>query len=413
MNQRQDNLITVLDAGSTKSCVLVAELQDGVLRYRGHGVEPSKGMRKGLIAELGPAAEAINRAALTAERTAKAGIETAVVGIGGTHVRGVNSRGGISMGSRMREITREEVRAAVDRARSVALPPDREVLHLLPQEFILDDQAGIHDPVGMVGNKLEVNLHLSTCSGGVAQSVITCAIRAGLEVMDTVYEGIASAEAVLSADERELGVCMADIGSSTTELAVFFEGSIAHTAVLPIGGDHFTNDLAVGLHVTVEEAEYLKKMYGHCVVTAVPQLNEIQVGGDLAIGSLGGGSQPGRMVRQRFLAEILEPRARELFTMLRDNLRQGGVLEALGAGCVLTGGGAMMSGLLDNAESLLRVPARIGYPVPLSRMPEELAKPEFAAAIGMLLYTHRTQVRKASEEQGLRAKLKAIFAGSF
>jgi cell division protein FtsA len=231
--------------------------------------------------------------------------------------------------------------------------------------------------------------------------------------MDTVYEGIASAEAVLSADERELGVCMADIGSSTTELAVFFEGSIAHTAVLPIGGDHFTNDLAVGLHVTVEEAEYLKKMYGHCVVTAVPQLNEIQVGGDLAIGSLGGGSQPGRMVRQRFLAEILEPRARELFTMLRDNLRQGGVLEALGAGCVLTGGGAMMSGLLDNAESLLRVPARIGYPVPLSRMPEELAKPEFAAAIGMLLYTHRTQVRKASEEQGLRAKLKAIFAGSF
>ncbi len=280
MNQKQDNLITVLDAGSTKSCVLVAEVQDGVLRYRGHGVETSKGMRKGLIAELGPAAEVINRAALTAERTAKAGIETAVVGIGGTHVRGVNSRGGISMGSRMREITREEVRAAVDRARSVALPPDREVLHLLPQEFILDDQPGIHDPVGMVGNKLEVNLHLSTCSGGVAQSVITCANRAGLEVMDTVYEGIASAEAVLSADERELGVCIADIGSSTTELAVFFEGSIAHTAVLPIGGDHFTNDLAVGLHVTVEEAEFLKKTYGHCVVTAVPQLNEIEVGGD-------------------------------------------------------------------------------------------------------------------------------------
>ena len=282
---------------------------------------------------------------------------------------GVNSRGGISMGSRMREITREEVRAAVDRARSVALPPDREVLHLLPQEFILDDQAGIHDPVGMVGNKLEVNLHLSTCSGGVAQSVITCANRAGLEVMDTVYEGIAAAEAVLSADERELGVCMADIGSSTTELAVFFEGSIAHTAVLPIGGDHFTNDLAVGLHVTVEEAEYLKKMYGHCVVTAVPQLNEIEVGGNLAIS----GGQPARMVRQRFLAEILEPRARELFTMLRDNLRKGGVLEALGAGCVFTGGGAMMAGLLDNAESLLRVPARIGYPVPLSRMPAELA----------------------------------------
>jgi cell division protein FtsA len=393
--------------------VLVAELLDGVLRYRGHGIEKSKGMRKGLIAELGPAAEAINRAALTAERVAKAGIETCVVGIGGTHVRGINSRGGISMGSRMREITREEVKAAVDRARSIALPPDREVLHLLPQEFILDDQPGIHDPLGMVGNKLEVNLHLSTCSGGVAQSVVTCANRAGLEVLDTVFEGIASAEAVLSADERELGVCLADIGASTTELAVFFEGAIAHTAVLPIGGDHFTNDLAVGLQVSVEEAEYLKKTFGHSVVTAVPQLNEIEVGGNLAVGSLGGGGQASRMVRQRFLAEILEPRARELFTMLRDNLRNGGVLEALGAGCVFTGGGALLAGLMENAESLLRVPARIGFPVPLSRMPQELAQPEFAAAIGMLLYTHRTQVRRASEEQGLKAKLKAIFAGSF
>ena len=413
MTPKQENLITVLDAGSSKSVVLVAELQDGVLRYRGHGVERSKGMRKGLIAELGPAAEAINRAALTAERVAKARIETTVVGIGGTHVRGINSRGGISMGSRMREITREEVKAAVDRARSVALPPDREVLHLLPQEFILDDQAGIHDPVGMVGNRLEVNLHLSTCSGGVAQSVITCANRAGLEVLDTVYEGIASAEAVLSADERELGVCLVDIGAHTTELAVFFEGSIAHTAVLPIGGDHFTNDLAVGLHVTVEEAEYLKRTFGHCVVTAVPQTNEIEVGGNLATGALAGGGQMGRMVRQRFLAEILEPRARELFTMLRNNLRDGGVLEALGAGCVFTGGGAHVAGLLDNAESLLRVPARVGSPVPLSRMPAELAQPEFATAVGMLLYTHRTQVRRASEEQGLRSKLKAIFAGSF
>lgn len=409
MTQKQSTLITVLDAGSQKSVVLVAELQDGVLRYRGHGVEPSLGMRKGLIAELGPAAEAINRAALTAERMTKASIEDCVVGVGGSHVRGINSRGGISMGSRMREITREEVKAAVDRARSVALPPDREVLHLLPQEFILDDQPGIHDPMGMVGNKLEVNLHLSTCSGGAAQSVVTCANRAGLEVDDTVYEGLAAAEAVLSADERELGVCVADIGASTTELVVFFEGSVAHTAVLPIGGDHFTNDLAVGLHVPVQEAEQLKHQYGNCVVTSVPQLSEIEVGGDLALS----GGQPARLVRQRFLAEILEPRARELFTMLRNNLRDGGVLEALGAGCVLTGGGANLAGLLDNAESLLRVPARIGHPVPLSRMPEELAQPEYAVAIGLLLYTHRTQIRRASEEQGLRAKLKSIFAGSF
>jgi cell division protein FtsA len=408
MTTRTDNLITVLDAGSSKSCVLVAELIDGVLRYRGHGVERSVGMRRGVISDLSVAAAAIDKAAQTAEKAAKAPIETTVVGIGGPHIKGVNSQGGINMGSRMKEITKEDVRAAIDRARSIGLAPDREVLHLLPQQFILDDQLGIHDPVGMVGNRLEVCLHLATCSASASQSVVTCANRAGLEVTDTIYEGIAAAEAVLSADERELGVCLIDIGASSSELVVFFEGSIAHTAVLPIGGDHFTNDLAVGLHVSVEEAEQLKRTYGNCVVTSVPQLNEIEVGGDLATGG-----QSARMVRQRFLAEILEPRARELLTMLRDNLRNGGVLEAMGAGCVFTGGGAHLVGLLDNAESLLRVPARIGYPVPLSRMPKELAMPEFAAAIGMLLYTHRTQVRKASEEQGLKQKLKSIFAGSF
>jgi cell division protein FtsA len=408
MNARNDNLITVLDAGSAKICVLVAELNDGVLRYRGHGVEVARGMRRGLISDLRPAADAINAAALAAEKTAKAPIETAVVGIGGPHMRGLNSEGGISMGSRMKEITKEDVRAAIDRARSVQLPADREVLHLLPQQFILDDQAGIHDPVGMVGNRLEVNLHLSTCSGSASQSVVTCANKAGLEVVDVVFEGLAAAEAVLSADERELGVCLADIGSNSTELVVYFEGSVAHTSVLPIGGDHFTNDLAVGLHVSVEEAEQLKRLHGNCVVTAVPQLAEIEIGGDLATGG-----QPAQTVRQRYLAEILEPRAREMLTMLRDNLREGGVLEAMGAGCVFTGGGALLAGLLDNAESLLRVPARVGYPVPLSRMPVELARPEFAAAIGLLLYTHRTQARKASEEQGLQQKLRSIFAGSF
>ncbi len=408
MNPKTENLITVLDAGSTKICVLVAELNDGVLRYRGHGIEAAQGMRRGVISALGPAGKAINLAAMEAEKKCKAPIETTVVGIGGPHVRGVNCQGGLNMGSRMKEITREDVRSAIDRARSVGLAADRDVLHLLPQQFVLDDQGGIHDPVGMVGNKLEVMLHLSTCSGSALQSVVTCANKAGLEVSDTIFEGIAAAEAVLSADERELGVCIADIGASSTELVVFFEGSVAHTAVLPIGGDHFTNDLAVGLHISVEEAEQLKRNFGNCVVTAVPQLNEIEIGGDLATGGQGA-----RMVRQRFLAEILEPRAREMLTMLRDNLRHGGVLEAMGAGCVFTGGGANLAGLLDNAESLLRVPARIGYPVPLSRMPAELARPEFSAAIGMLLYTHRTQVRKASEEQGLRQKLKSIFAGTY
>lgn len=404
MSQKTENLITVVDAGSAKTRVLVAELHDGALRYRGHGIVDAKGMRKGVIADLQPAADSINKAAMLAEQRAEGTIANCVVGIGGPHVRGVNSRGGISLGTRLREITREDVRSAVDRARSVSLPGDREVIHLLPQQFILDEQPGIHDPVGMIGNRLEVNLHISTCSASAQQSIVTCANRAGLEVTETVFEGIASAEATVSADERELGACLMDVGAGSTELVVFFEGSVAHTSVVPIGGDHFTNDLAVGLHISVEEAEWLKCNYGHAIVTSVPQGSEIELHGMEGY--------PSRIIRQRMLSEILEPRARELFHMLRENLRQGGVLEALGAGCVITGGGARLPGMLETAESLLRVPARVGTPVPLSRMPEELVAPECATLIGLLLYSHRTSVLRAAEDNGLRAKLRAIFAGS-
>ncbi len=279
------------------------------------------------------------------------------------------------------------------------------MLHLLPQEFLLDDQAGIHDPVGMIGSRLEVNLHISTCAAGAMQSIVTCANRAGVEVEDTVYEGVASAEGVLSADERELGICLADIGAGSTELIVFFEGAVAHSAVLPIGGDHFTNDVAMGLHIPVSEAERLKMDYGHAVVTAVPQVNQIELPA--------GDDRPARTVPHRLLSEILEARATELFKMLRDNLRQGGVLEALGAGCVLTGGGAKLPGLLDTAESMLRVPARVGSPVPLSRLPQGLIRPEFSTVVGMLLYVHRRMQLRAGEETSLAARLRAkLFAAS-
>jgi len=404
MSQKNSNLLSVLDVGSSKIRVLVAELHEGALRYRGHAIVPSAGQRRGVVADLGPATAAINQAATQAETSAEATIESLVAGIGGPHLRGVNSRSGITMGTRLREITREDVRAAVERARSVSLPADREILHLLPQQFILDEQPGIADPVGMVGNRLEVNLHLVAASASAVQSIVTCANRAGLEVTDTVFEAIAAAESTLSADERELGVCLLDVGAGSTEVIVFFEGAVQHTAVIPIGGDHFTNDLAVGLHVTPPEAEWIKCHYGHAVVTSVPVINEIQLTGMP-------GHEP-RLVRQRLLSEILEPRARELFQMVRDNLRQGGVLEALGAGCVLTGGASRLGGMLDTAESLLRVPARIANPVPLSRMPAELVVPECSALVGMLLYTHRTSMVRAAEDQGLRAKLRAIFAGS-
>jgi len=247
-----------------------------------------------------------------------------------------------------------------------------------------------------------VDLHIATCSGSALQSTITCANRAGLEVTEAVLESIASAEATLSADERELGVCLLNIGAHSSDLAVFFEGAVAFTASVPVGGMHFTNDLAVGLQLTVPQAEELKRQFGHVVVTAVPQLAEIELA-----------NQPGRAVRLRSVAEILEPRARELLYYVKESLRQGGVLEALGAGCVLTGGGAQLPGMLDVTESQLRVPARVGVPVRLSNMPVELVNPSYSTAIGMLLYAHRTRVTRAAENNGLGAKLRALFAASF
>jgi len=402
MSQKQDNLIVVLDIGSASTRVLAADLNEGVMRYRGHGVVESAGMRKGLIAELAPASKAVKAACEQAERVARANIDECVVGIGGPHIRGLNTSDGITLGTRMREITREDVRYAVERARAIERPPDRDILHLLPRQFILDDQPGIFDPVGMVGARLQVDLHIATCSGSAMQSTVTCANRAGIEVSEVVLESIAAAEATLSADERELGVCLLDIGAHSSDLAVFFEGAVAHTASVPIGGQHFTSDLAVGLKMPLAQAEELKRQYGNCVVTAVPQQAAIEVANP----------QP-RMLPLRAIAEILEPRARELLYFVKESLRQGGVVEALGAGCVLTGGGAMLPGMLDVTESQLRVPARTGMPVRLSQMAGELVHPSFAAAIGMLLYAHRTSVTRAAEANTLRGKLRAIFAATF
>ncbi|MDR3739329.1 MAG: cell division protein FtsA [Terracidiphilus sp.] len=402
MSEKQDSLIVVLDIGSGSTRVLAADVNEGALRYRGHGIVESAGMRKGLIAELGPATKAVKAANERAEWVARVNIDECVVGVGGPHIRGLNTNGGIDLGSRMREIGKDDVRAAIERARAVERPPDREILHLLPRQFILDDQPGIFDPVGMVGARLEVDLHIATCSGSALQSTVTCANRAGLEVTEAVLESIAAAEATLSADERELGVCLLDIGAHSSDLVVFFEGAVAYTASVPVGGAHFTNDLAVGLQMPTAQAEDLKRQFGHCVVTAVPQEAEIEIANP----------QPQRLAL-RSVAEILEPRARELMHFVKESLRQGGVVDALGAGCVLSGGGALLPGMLDVTESQLRVPARVGMPVRLSQMPGELVSPNFAVPIGMLLYAHRTRVTRAAENNGLGARLRAIFASSF
>jgi cell division protein FtsA len=403
MGKLNSNLLTAIDVGSAKTCALVAEVTESGLRYCGHGITESRGSRKGLIVDLERATASVQKAVEDAENACGAPIEHALVGIAGAHVRGVNSQGGIVLGSRAREITREDIRQAVDKARAIALPADRQVLHLLPQEFILDDQRGVREPSGMVGTKLEVKVHVVTTAASATQNVVTALNRAGIHVDDTIYEALACADAVLRPDERELGACVADIGAGSTDLAVFHEGAVVHTGVVPIGGDHFTNDVAVGLRTPLADAEKIKRMFGCASVTRIPEANEIEVPSV--------GDRPSRLMSQRLLGEVLEPRARELFELVRDHLRHAGVLELCPTGTVLTGGGARLPHLVEVAEAVLRRPSRIACPVAISKLPASLAEPEFATVIGLVLYGHRARLAHGLPgSDGIAARLKSLFA---
>jgi cell division protein FtsA len=394
--------ITVLDVGSAKTAVLICEANDSGLRYRGHAVAESRGSRKGIIVELDKAVQSIQKAVEEAEKLAECTVENAVVGVGGSHIKGLASRGGVSLGSRPREVARDDIRLAVEKARSLSLPADREILHLLPQEFILDDQAGVRDPAGMMARRVEVNLHLVTASTSAMQNVVTAANRAGLHVDNVVYEAMVSADATLRADEKELGVCLADIGSGSTDLIVYCDGMAAHTGVVPVGGDHFTNDVAVGLRTPLAAAEAIKKSFGHTDRSQVPEGNEIEAPAC--------GDRPSRLMPQRFLAEILEPRAVELFELVRDHLQQAGVLELANAGLVLTGGGSRLEGLARVCEDVVERPVRLASPTPIAKMPVQLADPEFATLLGLAMYAHRTTATKVTEMQGFGYRLKALFA---
>ena len=395
--------MTAIDVGSAKTCALVAEVTEYGLRYRGHGIADSRGSRKGVIVELDKAVSSIQKAVEAAEDMAGAAVEHAIIGVGGSNIKGVNSHGGISLGTRPREIGRDEIKQAVERARAIPLPQDREILHLLPQEFILDDQAGVHDPLGMMAARLEVRVHMVTAATSATQNVITAVNRAGVHVDDTVFEPLAGADAVLRSDERELGVCLADIGAGSTELVVFQQGAVAYSGVIPVGGDHFTSDLSVGLCTPLADAEKIKKNYGSAVVTLIPEGNEVEVPSV--------GDRASRLVPQRLVAEILEPRARDLFEMMRESLRQSGMFELCLAGVVLTGGASRLPGIFDVAESALRRSVRLSWPAPLAKMPSTLAEPEFATVLGMVNYGHRARIARGYQEGGLGARLKAMLVG--
>jgi cell division protein FtsA len=402
MAKEQQNIITVLDVGSAKTVALICEITDSGLRYRGHGVTESRGSRKGIITELDKAMQSVHKAVDEAERVAECTVGNAVVAIGGPHIKGVTSRGGIALGSRAREVTRDDIRATVEKARSVHLPADREILHLLPQEFILDDQDGIRDPAGMMGCKLEVKLHMVTASSSAIHNMVSVSNRAGLHVDNTVYEALVASDCTLRAEEKELGVCLADMGAGSTELMVYYEGMAVHSGVVPVGGDHFTNDVAVGLRTPLVEAEKIKKLFGHTVSSLVPETNEIEVP---AVGD-----RPSRLMPQRFLAEILEPRASELCELLREHLRHAGVLELCAAGLVLTGGSSRLVGFTDICERELHRPVRLAASAPLAHMPASLAEPEFATVVGLAMYAHRTTVARISEDAGIGSRLRAFWA---
>jgi cell division protein FtsA len=403
MSNQYAQLLTAIDVGSAKTCVLVAEITDSGLRYRGHGVAESRGSRKGVIVELEKAVSSIQKAVEQAEDSAGVPIEQALLGVAGSHVRGINSHGGITFGTRAREVGRDEIRMAVDKARAIPLPADRETLHLLPQEFILGDQSVVRDPLGMMATRLEVRVHIVTTAASATQNVITAVNRAGVHVSDTVFEPLACADAVLRADERELGVCLADLGAGSTGLIVFKDGAVAHTGVVPIGGDHFTSDLSVGLCTPVAEAERIKKLYGNAIVTLIPEGNEVEVPSV--------GDRPSRLILQRMVGEILEPRARELFEMLRDNLRHAGMLDLCAGGMVLSGGASRLPGTLDIAESVLRRPVRLSWPTPLAKMPSTLAEPEYATVLGMVFYGYRARIARGQQEEGWSSRLRAMLVG--
>ncbi len=401
---KKDKYLVGLDIGSTKTCVLLAEMEDEQVRFLALGAAESKGLRKGLIVNLDSTVSSIRRAVEEAEGVANVPVESAVIGVAGNHVRGVNSQGGVSLGARPRDIERDDVRRAIDTARNISLPEDREVLHVLPHEFRVDAQDGIRDPIGMVGHRLEVIVHLVTASSSATQNLVTAANKAGILINDTVLEPLASAEACLTQDERELGCCLLDIGGGTTELVVYGGGVVRHTGVVAIGGDHFTNDLAVGLRTPIPEAERIKRHHG-CAAASL-----LHDDGSIEIASVG--DRPPRTIFAHALTEIVEPRAQELLALIGDDLRRAGLDRQIPAGFILAGGGARLNGLPDLAENTFHLPVRMGYPRGIPDLPEQVAQPEYATVIGLVLCAAKSRRAGPAKPASLVSKLRSMFAGA-
>lgn len=391
----QNNVILGLDVGTTKICAIIAELaEDGTLDIIGVGTSPSKGLRKGVVINIDVTVDSIKRALEEAELMAGVDVSSAFVGIAGGHIKGINSRGVIAVSGKSREITQKDIDRVIDAAKAVALPVDREVIHVLPQEFIVDGQGGIKEPTGMTGVRLESEVHIVTGAVTSAQNIIKCCNRAGLEVQDIVLQQLASSLSTLTADEKELGVILVDIGGGTSDIAVFADGSIYHTAVLSVGGDHVTNDIAIGLRTPVQEAEEIKKKYGCASAPLIDREEKVEVGGL-------GGRRP-RIITRQMLCEIIQPRLEEIFSLVDREVRRAGFnYSTTIAGMVVTGGSSILPGVPELAEEMLNLPVRRGIPMGVSGLVDVVASPIYATGVGLIQYgaqhRHQRKFRRVTE----------------
>lgn len=374
---RKPRVIAGLDVGTTKVCALIGEVTPTGVDVIGIGQHPSRGLRKGMVVNIDSTVEAIKRAVREAEQMAGIEIESVYASIGGGHLRGVNSQGVVAVQGRNREVSAADVQRVIEVARDVPLPPDREILHVLTQAFGVDEQDGVREPVGMLGSRLGVEVHLVTGAVAAVQNVVRSVNRAGLTVQDVILQPLASAESVLTPDERELGVVVIDIGGGTTDVVLFREGAVWHTVVIPLGGDHITNDIAVGLRTPPPDAEELKKHYG-CAQTALVVEEET-----VEVPSIGG--RKPRVLSRQTLSRIIQARVEEIFTLVARGIAQAGLEDAPTAGVVVTGGATMMEGVPELAESVFDLPVRPGMPKWVGGLYDHVEKPTFATAVGLLL----------------------------
>jgi len=375
--KKPDNVLIGLDLGTTKVCAIVGEVKDGgQVDIIGIGISPSHGLKKGVVVNIDSTVESIKKAVQEAELMAGVEINSVFVGISGGHIKGINSRGVAAI--KNREVGPADVARAIDGARAVNFPSDQQILHVLPQEFIIDDQDGIKDPLGMSGIRLDVKVHIITGAVTAIQNIVKSCSRAGLHVNDLVLQPLASSRAVLTAEGQELGVVVVDIGGGTTDLAFFLEGSMWHTEVLPIGGNHLTNDIAIGLRTPASEAEKIKIKYG-CALSSLVKHEET-----LDVPSVGG--RPPRLLSRQILCEIIEPRVEEIFGMVQQRLKKTGFEDMFASGVVLTGGTALMEGVQDAAERYLGLPIRKGTPRNIGGLMDVVNSPIYATGVGLVIY---------------------------